>query len=68
MEKEKRDAATARVRDFYDGPADTIYRQEAKEKGCEALHLDSGVQRAQTHRFYFREGLTINAYHFRIPL
>ena len=43
-------------------------KQEAKEKGCDELHLDSGVQRAQTHRFYFREGLTINAYHFRIPL
>ncbi len=25
MEKKKRDAATARVRQFYDGPADTIY-------------------------------------------
>ena len=43
-------------------------KQEAKEKGCDELHLDSGVQRGQTHRFYFREGLTINAYHFRIPL
>ncbi len=43
-------------------------KQEAKERGCDQLHLDSGVQRAQTHRFYFREGLTINAYHFRIPL
>ncbi len=43
-------------------------KQEAKEKGCDELHLDSGVQRAQTHRFYFREGLTINAYHFRIPV
>ena len=26
MEREKRDAATARVRAFYDGPADTIYK------------------------------------------
>ncbi len=42
-------------------------KQEAKEKRCDELHLDSGVQRAQTHRFYVREGLTINAYHFRIP-
>ena len=39
-------------------------KQEAIEKGCAQLHLDSGVQRGQTHRFYFREGLTINAYHF----
>jgi GNAT superfamily N-acetyltransferase len=41
---------------------------EAKERGCVQLQLDSGVQREQTHRFYFREGLTINCYHFRIDL
>ena len=35
---------------------------------CDQLQLDSGVQREQTHRFYFREGLTINCYHFRIDL
>ena len=35
MEKEKRDAATAQVRDFYDGPADTIYRTTWGEN----LHL-----------------------------
>jgi GNAT superfamily N-acetyltransferase len=38
---------------------------EARAKGCAELHLDSGVQREHAHRFYFREGLTINAYHFR---
>jgi len=38
---------------------------EARENGCAELHLDSGVQREYAHRFYFREGLTINAYHFR---
>jgi GNAT superfamily N-acetyltransferase len=41
---------------------------EAKAQGCGQLHLDSGVQRERTHRFYFREGLTITAYHFRRPL
>ncbi len=41
-------------------------KREAKERGCDQLQLDSGVQREQTHRFYFREGLTINCYHFRI--
>lgn len=40
-------------------------KAEAKTNGCGQLHLDSGVQRENTHRFYFREGLTINAYHFR---
>lgn len=43
-------------------------KQEAKERGCAQLQLDSGVQRERTHRFYFREGLTINCYHFRIDL
>lgn len=41
---------------------------EATQRGCVQLQLDSGVQREQTHRFYFREGLTINCYHFRIDL
>jgi GNAT superfamily N-acetyltransferase len=41
-------------------------KREARAQGCGQLHLDSGVQREQTHRFYFREGLTINAYHFRV--
>jgi GNAT superfamily N-acetyltransferase len=38
---------------------------EARENGCAELHLDSGVQREYAHRFYFREGMSINAYHFR---
>ena len=43
-------------------------KREAREHGCVQLQLDSGVQREQTHRFYFREGLTINCYHFRMDL
>ena len=43
-------------------------KREAKDRKCVQLQLDSGVQREQTHRFYFREGLTINSYHFRIDL
>jgi GNAT superfamily N-acetyltransferase len=43
-------------------------KREARERGCVQLQLDSGVQREQTHRFYFREGLTINCFHFRIDL
>jgi GNAT superfamily N-acetyltransferase len=43
-------------------------KNEAKTNGCKELHLDSGVQREQTHRFYFRERLSINCYHFRIVL
>ena len=36
----------------------------AAERGCECLALDSGTQRQQAHKFYFREGLTIPAFHF----
>ncbi len=43
-------------------------KQTARAAGCRELHLDSGVQREGAHRFYFREGLGISAYHFRITL
>jgi len=43
-------------------------KEEARENGCRELQLDSGVQRERAHRFYFREGLTINCYHFRIAI
>jgi GNAT superfamily N-acetyltransferase len=36
----------------------------AGREGCARLDLDSGVQRAGAHRFYFREGMAISAYHF----
>jgi GNAT superfamily N-acetyltransferase len=40
----------------------------ARRSGCVAFGLDSGVQRAQAHRFYFREGLTVSAFHFDKPV
>ncbi|EGF90555.1 acetyltransferase GNAT family protein [Asticcacaulis biprosthecium C19] len=36
----------------------------AREEGCAQLRLDSGTHRTQAHKFYFREGLTIQAFHF----
>lgn len=36
----------------------------AAEQGCDVLALDSGTQRHQAHKFYFREGLTVPAFHF----
>lgn len=36
----------------------------AAEQGCDVLALDSGSQRHQAHKFYFREGLTVPAFHF----
>ncbi|HEY1759509.1 MAG TPA: GNAT family N-acetyltransferase [Bryobacteraceae bacterium] len=41
-------------------------KREAKANGCVELHLDSGVHREAAHRFYFRERLTIRAYHFHV--
>jgi len=43
-------------------------KAQARASGCAQLHLDSGVQREKAHRFYFREGMGVNAYHFRIEL
>jgi GNAT superfamily N-acetyltransferase len=37
---------------------------EAEALGCSVVELDSGVQRHDAHRFYFREGMHILGYHF----
>ena len=42
--------------------------QIARELGCQDLVLDSGVQRDQAHKFYFREGFTISAFNFKKSL
>lgn len=41
---------------------------QARAAGCKTLELDSGVQRFDAHRFYFRERMSIAGYHFRKPL
>jgi GNAT superfamily N-acetyltransferase len=41
---------------------------EAKRHGCVQLELDSGVQRFEAHRFYFRERMHVSAYHFVVGL
>lgn len=43
-------------------------KDEARREGCAELQLISRVVREQTHRFYFREGLGIECFHFRIRL
>ena len=35
-----------------------------RERQCDMLALDSGTQRQQAHKFYFREQLPITAFHF----
>lgn len=42
--------------------AELVHR--ARSAGCEVFDLDSGVQRADAHRFYMREGLAISSFHF----
>jgi GNAT superfamily N-acetyltransferase len=43
---------------------------EAKKLGCEAVHLDSGVDldRAPAHRLYMRHHMRISAHHFSTDL
>jgi GNAT superfamily N-acetyltransferase len=43
---------------------DWLEGRAAAEK-CDVLALDSGVQRGEAHKFYFREGMQIAAYSFR---
>ena len=42
---------------------DWLVRQAAG-RGCVQLELDSGVQRFDAHRFYFRKRMKIASYHF----
>ena len=39
-------------------------RALAVETKCNVFHLDSGTQRHQAHKFYFKQNLTIASYHF----
>lgn len=41
---------------------------EARNQDCRSLQLDSGTQRADAHRFYFRRRMAANAFHFWLPL
>ncbi len=40
----------------------------AHQLHCTTYTLDSGTQRQQAHKFYFREGMIIQAFHFTKPL
>jgi GNAT superfamily N-acetyltransferase len=40
----------------------------AKEAGCTTFMLDSGTHRHEAHAFYFRHGLRISDYHFKLSL
>lgn len=40
----------------------------AKKETCNELHLDSGVQRFDAHRFYLKRRMKISSHHFALPL
>jgi hypothetical protein len=42
--------------------------EHARRARCVSLDLDSGVQRSQAHKFYFREGFVVSAFHFDRPV
>ena len=55
------------------GYADALMRwviAETEGRGCEAVHLDSGVSgdRAPAHRLYMRHKLHVSAHHFSLDL
>lgn len=39
-------------------------RDIALKNQCNVFHLDSGTQRDQAHKFYFKQNLTIASFHF----
>jgi hypothetical protein len=39
-----------------------------RERACDIFSLDSGCQRQQAHKFYFREGMTITSFHFDVKV
>jgi hypothetical protein len=42
--------------------------QLAREHECRELHLDSGVQRFDAHRFYLGKRMHITSHHFALKL
>ena len=42
--------------------------QQARERNCTSLELDSGVQRFDAHRFYLTKRMKIASHHFSLAL
>lgn len=53
-----------RSRGFGKGLFDWL-QAKARQLGCDVIALDSGVQRAGAHKFYFREGMFVPSFCFR---
>jgi GNAT superfamily N-acetyltransferase len=59
--------ATDRSRGFGGKLIDWLIEEARREK-CQALTLDSGVQRFDAHRFYLMKRMQISAHHFSLSL
>ena len=46
----------------------TWLHQLAVSENCKVLHLDSGTQRHQAHKFYFRQGMVATSFHFAMDV
>ena len=42
--------------------------EEARQRGCNTIDLDSGTHRSDAHRFYFRERMVIKVFGFNKSL
>jgi GNAT superfamily N-acetyltransferase len=42
-------------------------REVAESAGCQMVHLDSGYNRSDAHRFYLNRGLHMTSHHFSAP-
>jgi GNAT superfamily N-acetyltransferase len=42
--------------------------EEAKARGCDAVHLDSGYARQAAHRLYLSKGFVLSSHHFSFDL
>lgn len=40
----------------------------ARERGCDAVHLDSGHQRHAAHRLYLKKGFVLSSHHLSFAL
>ena len=40
----------------------------AKERGCDAVHLDTGYARHAAHRLYLNKGFLLNSHHMAVGL
>lgn len=41
---------------------------QAREQGCNAVHLDSGYQRHAAHRLYLNKGFALSSHHLALTL